>query len=278
MCIVILLGGIILIAGVSTACLYPKPIEESLYELAVNGVSTVELFINTHSELKKGFAHGIANLMKRFDVKSPSVHPCTCEIEPQMFFSEYERRIDDMLEYYKLYFRFMNIVGADIFVFHGGKPTSICTPEFYCERYSRLFRLGKEFGITVAVENVSRCKSASSVFVKEIKNMLGNEFAFVLDTKQALRSNENPLKFLDAVGDKICHVHISDSGEMGDCLLIGRGRFNFKQFFEKLAVYNSDCSVILELYRGGFSGISDLISSYNKLCRMTEPYGREQRL
>ena len=130
----------------------------------------------------------------------------------------------------------------------------------------------------MAVENVSRCKSASSVFVKEIKNMLGNEFAFVLDTKQALRSNENPLKFLDAVGDKICHVHISDSGEMGDCLLIGRGRFNFKQFFEKLAVYNSDCSVILELYRGGFSGISDLVSSYNKLCKMTEPYGREQSL
>ena len=130
MCIVILLGGIILIAGVSTACLYPKPIEESLYELAVNGVSTVELFINTHSELKKGFAHGIANLMKRFDVKSPSVHPFTCEIEPQMFFSEYERRIDDMLEYYKLYFRFMNIVGADIFVFHGGNPLPYALPSF----------------------------------------------------------------------------------------------------------------------------------------------------
>ena len=121
-----------MIAGVSTACLYPKPIEESLYELALNGVSCVELFINTHSELKKSIAYGMANLIKRFDVKCTSVHPFTCEIEPQMFFSDYERRISDMLEYYKFYFRFMNIVGADIFVFHGGKPSSTCDAESYC--------------------------------------------------------------------------------------------------------------------------------------------------
>ncbi|EWM53085.1 sugar phosphate isomerase/epimerase family protein [Ruminococcus flavefaciens] len=267
-----------MIAGISTACLYPKPLEEALYDLAVNGVSCVELFVNTHSELKPGFAHGIANLMKRFDVKCPSVHPFTCEIEPQMFFSEYERRVNDMLEYYKYYFRFMNMVGADIFIFHGGKPTSICNTELYCERYSKLFRLGREFGVTVAVENVSRCKSGSSAFIREIKDMLGNEFAFVLDTKQAVRSKESPLKFLDVAGDKTVHVHISDSGEMGDCLLIGRGRFDFRRFFEKLSGYNPDCSVVLELYRSGWGAISDLISGYNKLIRMTESYGREQKL
>ena len=105
-----------MIAGVSTACLYPKPLEESLYDLAVNGVSCVEIFVNTHSELKTGFAHGAENLMKRFDVKCVSVHPFTCEMESMMFFSDYERRMNDMLDYYKYYFRFMNIVGADIFV------------------------------------------------------------------------------------------------------------------------------------------------------------------
>ncbi|MBQ1518866.1 MAG: sugar phosphate isomerase/epimerase [Ruminococcus sp.] len=261
-------------AGVSTACLYPKPLEESLYDLAVNGIPCVEIFINTHSELKKGFAHGAANLLKRFDVRCASVHPFTCEMETMMFFSDYERRIDDILEYYKLYFRFMNIVGADIFVFHGGKPSSTLTPERYCERYSRLYRLGREFGVTVAVENVSRCRSASSSFIKEIRTMLGDEFAFVLDTKQAVRAGESPMSFLDAAGSRTCHVHISDSGEMGDCLLIGRGRFNFRQFFDKLASYSPDCAVILELYRSGFKGISDLVTSCNALTKMTEQYGR----
>lgn len=265
-----------MIAGVSTACLYPKPLEESLYDLAVNGVSCVEMFINTHSELKTGFAHGAANLMKRFDVKCVSVHPFTSEIETMMLYSDYERRMNDMLEYHKYYFRFMNIVGADIFVLHGGKPSSSMTEERYCERYSKLYNLGKEFGIKVAVENVARCKSSSSAFIKNIAGMLGNEFAFVLDTKQAIRAGENPLKFLEAAGNKTVHVHISDSGEMGDCLPIGRGRFDFKRFFSKLGGYNPECSVVLELYRSGFRGISDLVTSYNILKNMVQPYGMEE--
>lgn len=265
-------------AGVSTACLYPKLLEESLYDLAVNGVSCVEIFINTHSELKKSYAHGIANLLKRFDVKCLSVHPFTSEIEPLMFFSDYERRMDDILEYYKLYFRFMNIVGADTFVFHGGKPSSTLTKERYCERYSKLYRLGNEFGIEVAVENVSRCKSSSSAFIRDIAKSLGSEFSFVLDTKQAIRAGENPLSFVEAAAGRISHVHISDSGEMGDCLLIGRGRFNFRQFFDILSRSDPECGVILELYRSGFGGISDLVSSYNIIEKMTEPYGKEQKL
>ncbi|MDE5854296.1 MAG: sugar phosphate isomerase/epimerase [Ruminococcus sp.] len=259
-------------AGISTACLYPRPLEEALYDLAVNGVSCTEIFINTHSELKKSYANSISDILKRFDICCASVHPFTSELEPIMFFSNYERRTDDMLEYYKLYFSFMNIVGANIFVFHGGKADR--GKEDYCERYSRLYRLGKEFGITVAVENVSRCQSSSSAFIRDIARILGNEFAFVLDTKQAIRSGETPFAFLDAAGSKTVHVHISDSGELGDCLLIGRGNFRFNQFFEKLNKYNSDASIILELYRNGFNSISDLISNYNILMKMLEIYNK----
>ena len=32
-------------AGVSTACLYPKVVEEALYDLAIGGVQHVEIFI-----------------------------------------------------------------------------------------------------------------------------------------------------------------------------------------------------------------------------------------
>lgn len=265
-----------MIAGVSTACLYPKPLEESLYDLAVNGVSCVEIFINTHSELKKNFAHGAANLLSRFDVKCPSVHPFTCEMEQLMFFSDYERRMEDILEYYRYYFRFMNIVGADIFVFHGGK--SVRSKELYCERYSRLFRLGKEYGVTVAIENVSRCQSGSSAYVKELYKMLGNEFAFVLDTKQAIRSGESPYRFIEVLGKSIIHTHVSDSGELGDCLPVGKGRFDFRRFFGKLYEANPQCSAVLELYRSGFGGISELVSSYNVLSNIASSYGKEQIL
>ena len=259
-------------AGVSTACLYPEPLEESLYQLAVNGISEVEIFVNTHSELERGFSHNLSSIMKKFEVNCVSVHPFTSEIETLMFFSDYERRINDILEYHKLYFEFMNTVGAELFVFHGGKGNK--PVEFYCERYSRLYRLGKEFGVTVAIENVARCQSGSSAFIRDTAKMLGDEFAFVLDTKQAVRSHENPFAFIDSAGKGLKHIHISDSGEMGDCLLIGKGSFRFRQFFEKISKVNSSVNVILELYRSGFSGISDLVSSYNILLNMTEPYRR----
>lgn len=265
-----------MIAGVSTACLYPQPLEESLYDLAVSGVSCVEIFVNTHSELKKSFSHNIAEMLKRFEMKCVSLHPFTCEMETMMFFSDYERRIDDILEYYKLYFDFMNTVGADIFVFHGGKIGSGKNRDFYCERYSRLWRLGQKFGIKTAIENVSRCQSSSSSFIREISNILGNEFAFVLDTKQAVRAGENPLNFLEVAGKNTVHVHISDSGEYGDCLPIGKGRFKFKNFFEKLNSLNPECSVILELYRSGFGNIGELISNYNILENMLEIYKKEE--
>lgn len=258
----------ILKAGVSTACLYPKPLEESLYDLAVNGVSSVEIFVNTHSELKKSFACGVADTLKRFDVKCLSVHPFTCEMEQVMFFSEYERRLNDVLEYYKLYFQFMNTVGADVFVFHGGKGSPNAPREPFCERYSRLHRLGKEFGITVALENVARCQSGSAAFIRDVAGILGKESAFVIDTKQAVRAGENPFSLLEAAGERTVHVHISDSGELGDCLLIGKGRFQFRKFLSRLNELNPDCGVVLELYRSGFRGISDLVTSFNVLSKM----------
>lgn len=255
-------------AGVSTACLYPKPLEDSLYELAVNGVTNVEIFLNTHSELKRSFAAALAETLRRFDVSCSSVHPFTCEMEQLGFFSDYERRFNDSLEYYKHYFSFMNMVGAEIFVFHGGKGAPNAPREPFCERFSRLYRAGQEAGVTVALENVSRCKSGSAAFIRDIAGMLGNEFAFVLDTKQAVRSGETPFDYLDAAGSRVAHVHISDSGELGDCLRIGKGRFRFNAFFARLNELNPDCSVILELYRSGFNGISDLVNDFNVLNNM----------
>ena len=80
-------------AGISTACLYPQPIEEALYDLALGGVTMVELFINTHSELKRSFVAALSDILHRFEVQCCSLHPFTSEIETMMLFSAYERRL-----------------------------------------------------------------------------------------------------------------------------------------------------------------------------------------
>ncbi len=255
-------------AGVSTACLYPKLLEESVYDLAVNGIDHIEIFVNTDSELEKKYISGIADTLRRFEVSCRSLHPFTCPMESMLFFSGYERRTLDALEYYKKYFDTMNILGAEVMVFHGNKSILKLTPERYCECFIRLVELGRQFGITVAQENVSRCQSGSLEFMQSMVSLMGQNARFVLDTKQAVRAGENSFNIVRTLKDHVIHVHISDHGEKGDCLLIGEGRFNVKQLINVLSQESPDCSVMLELYRSGFQGISDLTDSYNTLCTM----------
>lgn len=253
-------------AGVSTACLYPRVVEEALYDLALAGVQHVEIFINTHSELRRGFVDALAQLLRRFDMTCCSLHPYTSEIEPMMLFSNYPRRVEDYLEYCRRYFEAMRMLGARIFILHGNKmPAASVQPEFYCERFQKLSELGKSYGITVAQENVARCTSASLNFLKQMKQLLGKDAHFVLDVKQAVRAGEDALTMLRALGKSVAHVHISDHGEYGDCLPIGKGRFRVNDFLRELAALSPDCAVILELYRSGFSNVHELTANYTLL-------------
>lgn len=258
-----------LTAGVSTACLYPRETEEALYDLAVGGVSCAEVFINSESELRRGFVDELRRTLEHFEMTCPAVHPYDCPMDPLNLFSPYRRRAEDFLESRKVYFEAMNRLGARIFVFHGAKlPRS--SDAFYFERYEKLVRLGKEFGITVAQENVEYCSSGTLSFLTAMKRALGEDAAFVLDVKQAVRAKQNPLDLVTALGDRIVHVHISDHGELGDCLLLGKGRFPVRQFLTSLLKSGSKASVMLELYRSNFSAAWDLIQNYQVLCRQTE--------
>lgn len=252
--------------GVSTACLYPMPVEESLYELALGGVPQVEIFINTHSELRKSFIMDLASLLERFGITCRSLHPFTCEIEPILLFSKYERRTADAIDYYKHYFSAMQALGAEIFVLHGNKVMG--NHEIYFERFSMLSDIGREFGVAVAQENVSRCTSKSLDFLKEMKNTLGDKAKFVLDIKQAVRSGENPFSVLEALGENIVLIHMSDHGALGDCLKIGSGNFRVREFLQRLSVLSPDCTVTLELYRSAFQTVADLLQNYQVLERM----------
>ena len=70
---------------------------------------------------------------------------------------------------------------------------------------------------------------------------------------------------------------ISDSGELGDCLPIGKGRFRFRDFFSRLEELSPDCAVILDLYRSSFHGTAELISGYNILSNMISVNKKEEQ-
>lgn len=248
--------------GISTACLYPELLENALKSILERGVDVLEIFINTHSELNKNYLKNLKAMSDNYGAEIVSLHPFTCGIEPMMFFTPYQRRFDDILEYYKLYFEAMNILGAGIFVFHGNNKLNTYPDENYFERYLSLFNLGRQFGITVAHENVERCTGGNLSFLLKMSEALGDSAKFVLDLKQARRSGENPNEFIKVLKNNIVHIHYSDGGSNEDCVKFGKGEFDNTTFIDNLRQNNYKNAIILELYRENFIDADDLIGNF----------------
>ncbi|MBE6852661.1 MAG: sugar phosphate isomerase/epimerase [Ruminococcus sp.] len=263
-------------AGVSTACLYPDLLENTLEILMKLGITDTEIFVNTHSETTADFTDMLARILADGGASCTAYHPFTCPIEPMMFFSGYERRITDMLEYYKYFFEAMTRLHSEIFVLHGNLHIIACPDDYYFEVFSRISETARSFGVVVAQENVARCQSRSLDFLRKMSQSLGDDARFVLDIKQAVRSGENPFTMADVLGNKIIHVHMSDHDEKSDCLLPGKGTFNIEAFLMSLMKKGFDGSVILELYRNNFDKPQELKESFDYLDKIIKNIRKER--
>lgn len=255
-------------AAVSTACLFPKPTEEALYDLCLTGVQNVELFLNAPSEAGNVFVNDLRDICARSGAECVAVHPWTAPTEGFMLFSAYERRASDFIENAKRVFHAMNTLGAKYYVLHGAMQGTCKDINFYCERFHRLYTTGRRFGVTVTQENVYRHESANLRFLREFCRILGDDAALTFDVKQAVRSGMNPTEAVETVGKYIRHLHISDHGPLGDCLRIGKGRFQVVPFLTKLHEQGFNGSVTLELYRDAFDNVQQLCEDWQRIDRL----------
>ena len=251
--------------GISTSCLYPQETEKSLIQLADLGVKTCEVFLNSPSETTLGFAKTLKDISAERGIKIVSVHPFSSFAETYMLFSEYQRRFDDMLDFYKRNFEVTAAVGAKISIIHGSLlPAKIPESEYF-ERFMKLVNAGKEFGVAVSQENVNRHFSESPDFLKRMKAALGEDFKLVFDVKQAVRAGYPPIEFANEFKEDIIHIHLSDHNAEHDCMPPALGNFDFKKLFSVMngAGYAGD--YIIELYRAGFGEVSELKKAFDYL-------------
>ncbi len=258
--------------GVSTACLYPLETEKSLFEIASRGIKNAELFINSVDEAEGKIFEEIKSIIKSYDMNITSFHPFSSPMETLFLFGDYKRREDYLLDIYKRYFEKMGEIGADIFVLHGAILSSKVPDDRYLERYLRLYRTAKQFGITVVQENVCYCKSKSIEFLTKMSRELGDEVRFVIDLKQARRSGVDPFLLLNALGNKVIHLHVSDGNKECDCLPVGEGDFDFDRLMKHLQSLSYNGALVVELYRNNYEGYDELVHSANRLSRFASAY------
>ena len=249
-------------AGISTACLYPMLLEDSFSTLVGLGFRHFEVFVNTFSELQDGYLAKLNSAAAESGSTVRSVHPFTSGYESFLLFSGYRRRFEDGLEFYRYYFHACNVLGAKILVLHGwGSGKNDISEEEFIERYLRLYALGKEYGITVAQENVNRFRSDEPAFLRRMRGACGNDCAFVLDIKQAVRSGADPFEMCRAMGSRICHVHINDNDASSDCLLPGFGTMDYVRLLRLLQSFGYNGSLMIEVYRKSFGVPGELLQA-----------------
>ncbi len=256
-----------MIPAVSTACLYPKPTEDALYDLCLHGIRTVEIFLNSPSECRPVYVSDLKAMMDRFGTTCCSVHPWTSPIEGFMLFSNYPRRAADFLEESKWVFSAMQMLGAKYYVMHGPSECG-CPAEIYCERFRMLSETAKPFGVTVTQENVVKYECGRLRFLREFCKILGDEAKLTFDVKQAKRAGFPIDEAVRTVGKHIVHVHLSDHSDKGDCLRIGKGRFEIVPFLHSLKARRFDGAVTLELYREAFGSAAELAEDYQRIGRL----------
>lgn len=244
--------------GISTACLYPMELEKSLSELIELGFRALECFINTESELKPDFVARLKGLTDHAGGRIISLHPFTSICEGLMLFSEYPRRTQDGIDFYRRYFEAAQALGARIVVMHGAKTPYPIEIERYCERFARLNEVASDYGVTVAQENVNGYKSAEPDFLRGMRRILGDRVKFVLDIKQSVRAGHTPYEVAGAMGDGIIHVHANDHRPGQDCLLPGQGEMDYPKLQRMLQSFGYQGRWMIEVYRKNFQCSSQL--------------------
>ncbi len=257
--------------GVSTACLYPMPTEEALEQLANLSVTFTEVFINSHQELQPDFCQRLRHVADGAGMRILAIHPYTSGFEPFLFFSNYPRRFEDGMEYYRNYYRAAKILGADYVIFHGAFKHCDLSREEYFNRYLQLCQDARSFGVELVHENVERCVGAVPDFFEEMGHKLP-QCGTVLDVKQALRAGVDPLDMARAMRGRIRHIHISDHTLQEDCVPYGQGIFRVADLLNVVLPLSEKPSVVLELYRSNFHLITDLDISYKKLQKDIENF------
>lgn len=244
--------------GMSSSCLYPMTVEDSLKTVGELGAKTAEIFFNSYCELKKPIINELRAIKDYYSMDIRSIHPFTSAYEPVLLFSGYKRRLLDGIEFYKNYFEAANEIGAKAVVLHGGKAYTDIEPEEYAESYILLNNAAIEAGVHIAHENVRDHLCANPLFMKRLADCVGDEFRMVLDIKQCRRSGESEFNFINLLGDKIYQVHISDAAEGRDCLAPGAGRYDFRRLFDALALAGYNESALIELYRHNYGEPEEL--------------------
>lgn len=236
--------------GISTACLYPMDTEEAFQLLLDAGYRVFELFVNAYEETCEPFLKRLKDRAQENGAVFTSLHPYTSPMESMLLFGQYERRTREGMELYKHYLGAAAYLGAPYVVIHG-QPAAykLLTDAAYYERFAQLYQAGGAIGAWPAQENVRDHRSGDVDFIRSMRTYLKDDCAFVLDLKQCRIEGCRIEDMAQAMGERLVHIHLSDSIGEQVCLLPGTGEYDLAPLCGILRANHYGGKIVAEVYR-----------------------------
>ena len=255
--------------GVSTSCLYPMLTEQALRTVAESGVRETEIFFNAECETRGDLFREICAIREAYGLHIQAVHPYFTFVESRLLFDAYKRRFFDGMEFVKRLCETCRALGSNRLILHGEREPFKISEAEYIERFGELAMLTAGEGVALTQENVVHFRSQDPEFLSRMQRELGDLFAMTFDVKQAVRSGVDPIALAKRFAPQIVHLHLSDHGDIGDCLPIGKGSFDFSRLFGVLKDGGFYGDGVVELYRACYKETRELSESAEKLTSIS---------
>ena len=256
--------------GLSLASFYPRHPEDVVPVAHDLGFDTVELFINTYSELDPKYIRTVSVLCEKYGITVYSVHPFTSALENYMFFSRYDRRVKDSVMLYSKYCDAANYLGAQIINIHGDRGLGLNNPDEYIDCLKPFAELSDKYGVVFSHENVFFNSVNHPEFVKTAVSKLGNGIRFTFDIKQAHKGGSDPYELCDAMKYNLSNFHVNDYDEENLCLLPGRGIVDHHRIFCSLKRAKYKGPAIIEVYSTNYSDVSEILRAREYLEKVDQ--------
>ena len=236
--------------GMSSAAFYGTgETEDQAAMLRDYPVEVCEVFLQTHSEYNAAFGALVKERLA--GLPCVSVHPKGGTQFELDIFGRSDRQGRDAMGLYERVCEAGEALGARYYVLHGPFSVSgrLRVERIYRlrERVLRMRAVAESHGIEMLWENVNWCALRDAEDVRMMADILPEQ-RFVLDVKQAYRADTTPFALLEAMGDRVRHVHALDVDAGGKLCLPGQGVTDWKALTRELRDRGYDGAVILEPY------------------------------
>jgi sugar phosphate isomerase/epimerase len=220
--------------GVSTAALFPMYLtEHALTALAELGFQVFEIMLQSRSEYEPAF---IEELNRRRQAAGARVHSVHLNTQHFDFWSGYPRRAEESRLMMQRGIEAAARWEAAALTWHG-QWLELGNPRAEAAFFDAIWWAGdraKAAGLTLTLENVSWAYIRDVEHV-EAARRAGLPVGFTFDTFQAWEADADPVALIQAMGDRLTTVHLSDCRANGARhLLPGLGDLDWPGLFAAL--------------------------------------------